>query len=52
VVLARAGRALRRVRNELGRARLGHAHRLAADRHRRRSRDDLMRIEAADILVG
>jgi hypothetical protein len=52
VVLARAGRALRRVRNELERARLRHAHRLAADRHRRWSRDDLMRIEAADILVG
>ena len=42
----------RSVRNELERARLRHAHRLAADRHRPWSRDDLMRIEAADILVG
>jgi probable Rubsico expression protein CbbX len=41
----------RSVRNELERARLRHAHRLAADRHRSWSRDDLMRIEAADILV-
>jgi hypothetical protein len=43
--------AARSVRNELERARLRHAHRLAADRHRSWSRDDLMRIEAADILV-
>ena len=42
----------RSVRNELERARLRHAHRLAADRHRSWSRDDLMRIEAADILAG
>jgi len=42
----------RSVRNELERARLRHAHRLAADRHRPWSRDDLIRIEAADILVG
>jgi hypothetical protein len=42
----------RSVRDELERARLRHAHRLAADRHRRWSRDDLMRIEPADILVG
>jgi probable Rubsico expression protein CbbX len=41
----------RSVRNELERARLRHAHRLAADRHRPWGRDDLMRIEAADILV-
>jgi AAA lid domain len=39
------------VRNQLERARLRHAHRLAADRHRGWSRDDLMCIEAADILV-
>jgi probable Rubsico expression protein CbbX len=42
----------RSVRNELERARLRHAHRLAADQHRSWGRDDLMRIEAADILPG
>jgi probable Rubsico expression protein CbbX len=40
----------RSVRNELERARLRHAHRLAADPRRSWGRDDLMRIEAADIL--
>ena len=40
----------RSVRNELERARLRHAHRLAADRQRGWNRDDLMRIEAEDIL--
>jgi probable Rubsico expression protein CbbX len=40
----------RSVRNELERARLRHAHRLAADRQRGWHRDDLMRIEAEDIL--
>jgi probable Rubsico expression protein CbbX len=40
----------RSVRNELERARLRHAHRLATDQHRGWGRDDLMRIEAADIL--
>jgi probable Rubsico expression protein CbbX len=42
----------RSVRNELERARLRHAHRLAADRQRRWNRDDLMRIEADDIFGG
>jgi probable Rubsico expression protein CbbX len=42
----------RSVRNELERARLRHAHRLAADRHRSWGRDDLMRIEAVDILAS
>jgi len=41
----------RSVRNALERARLRHAHRLAADEHRSWGRDDLMRIEAGDILV-
>ncbi len=40
----------RSVRNELERARLRHAHRLAADEHRSWGRDDLMRIESADII--
>jgi probable Rubsico expression protein CbbX len=40
----------RSVRNELDRARLRHAHRLAADPHRSWGRDDLMRIEPVDIL--
>ncbi len=39
----------RSVRNELERARLRHAHRLAADPDRRWTRGDLMRIEAEDI---
>jgi Xaa-Pro aminopeptidase len=40
----------RSVRNELERARLRHAHRLASDLHRHWTRDDLMRLEPADIL--
>jgi probable Rubsico expression protein CbbX len=39
----------RSVRNELERARLRHAHRLASDLHRNWTRDDLMRIEPEDI---
>jgi probable Rubsico expression protein CbbX len=42
----------RSVRNELERARLRHAHRLAADLDIGRSKDDLMRIESADILAS
>ena len=42
----------RSVRNELERARLRHAHRLAADPELSRSRDDLMRIEPPDILTN
>jgi len=42
----------RSVRNELERARLRHAHRLASDLHRSWTRDDLMRLEPADILAG
>ena len=42
----------RSVRNELERARLRHAHRLASDLHRRWTRDDLMRIEPEDIFAG
>ena len=42
----------RSVRNELERARLRHAHRLAEDGHRRWKRDDLMRIEAVDVLAS
>ena len=42
----------RSVRNELERSRLRHAHRLAADLDRNWSRDDLMRIEPADILAS
>jgi probable Rubsico expression protein CbbX len=38
----------RSVRNELERARLRHAYRLAADPEENRSKDDLMRLEAAD----
>jgi len=41
----------RSVRNALERARLRHAHRLAADENRSWGRDDLMRIEAGDILI-
>ncbi len=41
----------RSVRNELERARLRHAHRLASDLHRSWTRDDLMRLEPADILT-
>jgi probable Rubsico expression protein CbbX len=39
----------RSVRNELERSRLRHAYRLAADPDQDRSRDDLMRLEPADI---
>jgi probable Rubsico expression protein CbbX len=42
----------RSVRNELERARLRHAHRLAADPAASRSRDDLMRLEPLDILTS
>jgi hypothetical protein len=34
------------------RARLRHAHRLASDPHRNWTRDDLMRIEPADIYTS
>ncbi len=40
----------RSVRNELERARLRHAYRLAADPGRHWSKDDLMRLEPADIM--
>jgi probable Rubsico expression protein CbbX len=42
----------RSVRNELERARLRHAYRLAAAPEQNRSKDDLMRLEAADIQVS
>ena len=42
----------RSVRNELERARLRHAHRLAGEPHVARTRDDLMRIEPPDILAS
>jgi probable Rubsico expression protein CbbX len=42
----------RSVRNELERARLRHAHRLAGEPLLARTRDDLMRIEPADILAS
>jgi probable Rubsico expression protein CbbX len=42
----------RSVRNELERARLRHAHRLATDPAASRSRDDLMRLEPLDILTS
>jgi len=42
----------RSVRNELERARLRHAHRLASDLERHWTRDDLMRLEPEDIFVG
>jgi probable Rubsico expression protein CbbX len=41
----------RSVRNELERARLAHAHRLASDLHHPWTRDDLMRLEPPDILT-
>jgi len=40
----------RSVRNDLERARLQHAHRLASDPELARSRDDLMRLEPSDVL--
>src|SRR5262249_20010204 len=42
----------RSIRNELVRSRLRHAPRLAADLPRTLTRDDLMRLEPADILDG
>ena len=42
----------RSVRNELERARLRHAHRLAASPDRNWTRDDLMRLEPSDVLLG
>ena len=42
----------RSVRNELERARLRHAYRLAVDPEHVRTKDDLMRLEAADIAVN
>ncbi len=42
----------RSVRNELERARLRHAYRLAADLNRGWSKDDLMRLEPEDILTS
>jgi len=42
----------RSVRNELERARLRHAHRLATDGEHGWNRDDLMRIEPEDILAS
>jgi AAA lid domain len=42
----------RSVRNELERARLRHAYRLAVDPAAKRSRDDLMRLEPLDILTS
>jgi probable Rubsico expression protein CbbX len=41
----------RSVRNALELARLRHAHRISADLNRQWSRDDLMRLEPADVLV-
>jgi hypothetical protein len=40
----------RSVRNTLDRARLRHAHRLAGDAGQRWTRDDLMRLEADDLI--
>jgi hypothetical protein len=42
----------RSVCNELERSRLRHAHRLAAEPGQSRTRDDLMRLEAVDILAS
>jgi probable Rubsico expression protein CbbX len=42
----------RSVRNELERSRLRHAHRLASEPKRSRTRDDLMRLEPTDILTS
>ena len=42
----------RSVRNELERARLRHAYRLASDLDRSWTRDDLMRLEPSDILAS
>ena len=42
----------RSVRNDLERARLRHAHRLALDPELHRTKDDLMRLEPADVLLN
>jgi probable Rubsico expression protein CbbX len=42
----------RTVRNELELARLRHAHRIASDQHRHWTRDDLMRLDPADLIAG
>jgi probable Rubsico expression protein CbbX len=42
----------RTVRNELERARLRHAYRLAADPERGRTKDELMRLEAEDVTLS
>jgi probable Rubsico expression protein CbbX len=42
----------RTVRNELELARLRHAHRISSDVHREWTRDELMRLEPADVLAG
>ena len=42
----------RSVRNELELARLRHAHRVASDLNRGWTRDDLMRLEATDVLTA
>jgi hypothetical protein len=39
----------RSVRNDLERARIRHAHRLASDPDLSRTKDDLMRLEPADV---
>jgi probable Rubsico expression protein CbbX len=41
----------RTVRNDLERARLNHAHRLASDTDTGKTLDELMRLESADILI-
>jgi probable Rubsico expression protein CbbX len=41
----------RTVRNELELARLRHAHRIASDRHRQWTRDDLMRLDPSDLMA-
>jgi hypothetical protein len=43
--------ARRRDRDELDRARLRHAHRLATGLDRNWNRDDLMRLEPADVVI-
>jgi probable Rubsico expression protein CbbX len=42
----------RTVRNELELARLRHAHRISSDQYRAWSRDDLMRLEPADVVAS
>jgi hypothetical protein len=41
----------RSVRNELDRARLRHAHRVGTEPDRSWNRDDLMRLEPADVVI-